>query len=193
MLYRGLAQAGVMAPSILEEAATSPVILQRILSWGSVSFGGGPLSRQAGDILSKHTRVLNLLGSTETNNLPELTPASPEDWPYHEFHPSLGIDFRHHSGNLYELVLLCQPEDALYHAPFYSFPELQEYPMKDLYAPHPTKTGLWLYQGRADDIVVLANGEKVQPGGGREDYLLASRDQVCPHCGCREGSGCGVD
>ncbi|THY30397.1 acetyl-CoA synthetase-like protein [Aureobasidium pullulans] len=163
MLDRGFAQAGVVAPSILEEAATSPEILQRLSSWGSVSFGGGPLSRQAGDILSKHTRVLNLLGSTETNNLPELTPASPEDWPYHEFHPSLGIDFRHHSGNLYELVLLRQPEDALYHAPFYTFPELQEYPMKDLYAPHPTKTGLWLYQGRADDIVVLANGEKFNP------------------------------
>jgi acyl-coenzyme A synthetase/AMP-(fatty) acid ligase len=35
--------------------------------------------------------------------------------------------------------------------------------MKDLYSPHPTKSGLWLYEGRADDIVVLANCEKFNP------------------------------
>ncbi|KAG9850500.1 acetyl-CoA synthetase-like protein, partial [Aureobasidium melanogenum] len=163
MLEKNLAEAAVMPPIILEEVAESQPALERLSSWSSVSFGGGPLSAKSGNTLSKYTNVYNLLGSTETNNLPELTPADPEDWKYHEFHPALGLDFRHHSENLYELVFIRQPEDGLYFAPFRTFPELQEYPMKDLYSPHPTKQGLWLYQGRADDIVVLANGEKFNP------------------------------
>lgn len=163
MLEQKLAKAGVMAPTILEEVAESPDTLQRLSDWTSVSFGGGPLSLKAGNTLSKYTTVFNILGSTETKNLPEMTPASPEDWQYHEFHPALGIDFRHHSGELHELVFQRQPENGLYFAPFRTFPDLQEYPMKDLYSPHPTKSGLWLYQGRADDIIVLANGEKFNP------------------------------
>ncbi|KAH0280592.1 acetyl-CoA synthetase-like protein, partial [Aureobasidium melanogenum] len=163
MLEKNLARAGVMAPAILEEVAQSQETLNKLSSWDCVSFGGGPLSRESGNTLSKYTNIYNILGSTETKNLPELTPAEPNDWQYHEFHPALGIEFRHHSGDLHELVFKRQPEDGLYFAPFRTFPELTEYPMKDLYSPHPTKQGLWLYQGRADDIVVLNNGEKFNP------------------------------
>jgi hypothetical protein len=70
--------------------------------------------------------VYNILGSTETKNLPELGPASSEDWRFHEFHPSLGIEFKHHSGTLHGLVFKRQPEEAFYFAPFRTFPELQE-------------------------------------------------------------------
>ena len=163
MLEKDFAKAGVMAPTILEEVAQSQQTLDKLSGWNSVSFGGGPLSLKAGNTLSKYTKVYNILGSTETKNLPELPPVSSADWRFHEFHPSLGIEFQHHSGNLHELVFKRQPEDTFYFAPFRTFPELQEYPMKDLYSPHPTKSGLWLYEGRADDIVVLANGEKFNP------------------------------
>lgn len=176
MLEQNLAEAAVMPPIILEEVAESQPALDRLSSWSSVSFGGGPLSAKSGNTLSKYTNVYNLLGSTETNNLPELTPANPEDWQYHEFHPALGLDFRHHSDNLYELVFIRQPEDGLYFAPFRTFSELQEYPMKDLYSPHPTKQGLWLYQGRADDIVVLANGEKFNPI--EAEQIISSHPEV---------------
>jgi hypothetical protein len=33
--------------------------------------------------------------------------------------------------------------------------------MNDLYTRHPTKPNLWLYAGRADDVIVLSNGEKL--------------------------------
>lgn len=176
MLEQNLAKAAMLPPIILEEVARSQPTLERLSSWSSVSFGGGPLSATSGNILSRHTNVYNLLGSTETNNLPELTPADPEDWQYHEYHPALGLDFRHHSDNLYELVFIRQPEDGLYFAPFRTFPELQEYPMKDLYSPHPSKRGLWLYQGRADDIVVLANGEKFNPI--EAEQIISSHPEV---------------
>ncbi|KAG9950362.1 acetyl-CoA synthetase-like protein, partial [Aureobasidium melanogenum] len=176
ILEKNLTEAAVMPPIILEEVAESEAALERLSSWSSVSFGGGPLSAKSGNTLSKYTNVYNLLGSTETNNLPELTPADSEDWQYHEFHPALGLEFRQHSGNLYELVFIRQPEDGLYFAPFRTFPELQEYPMKDLYSPHPTKQGLWLYQGRADDIVVLANGEKFNPI--EAEQIISSHPEV---------------
>jgi len=35
--------------------------------------------------------------------------------------------------------------------------------LKDLYVKHPTKPGLWAYNGRNDDIVVLSNGYKISP------------------------------
>ncbi len=40
-----------------------------------------------------------------------------------------------------------------------------EWPMKDIYSKHPdpAKGDLWLYQGRADDIIVYATGEKINP------------------------------
>lgn len=133
MLEKNFARAGVMAPTILEEMAESQQTLDKLSKWKRVSFGGGPLSLKAGNTLSNYTKVYNILGSTETKNLSELEPASSEDWRFHEFHPSLGIEFKYHSGNLHELVFKRQAEDGFYFAPFRTFPELQQYPMKDLY------------------------------------------------------------
>lgn len=48
---------------------------------------------------------------------------------------------------------------------FWAFPDLDEYPMKDLYEENPCKPGLWTNRGRLDDIVVLSNGEKLNPSG----------------------------
>jgi long-subunit acyl-CoA synthetase (AMP-forming) len=40
---------------------------------------------------------------------------------------------------------------------------LDGFAIKDLYAKHPTKLDRWLYKGRADDLIVLSNGEKLNP------------------------------
>lgn len=46
---------------------------------------------------------------------------------------------------------------------FYTFPDAKEYRTKDLYKPHPTLPDHWIYQGRADNIIVFSNGEKLNP------------------------------
>jgi nucleoside-diphosphate-sugar epimerase len=46
---------------------------------------------------------------------------------------------------------------------FYTFPELDEYSNKDLYKPHPELEDHWFYYGRADNIIVFSNGEKLNP------------------------------
>lgn len=158
-----LAKAGVVAPSILEEFVGDDHAVTKIARWSSVSFGGGPLSHAAGDVLWEQTRVYNLLGSTEMNTLPELVPTCRDEWPYHKFHPSLGIVFRQHQDNLYELVIVRHRRWRTEQAIFWTFPQLDEYCSKDLFEQHPEKPDLWAYRGRLDDIVVLSNGEKFCP------------------------------
>ena len=48
---------------------------------------------------------------------------------------------------------------------FHTFPHLDEYNMRDLYQRHPdpAKKDYWKCSGRSDDVIVLGNGEKIQP------------------------------
>ena len=163
VLDLNLASAGILPPSILEEVAQDVSLLGKIPRWSSVSFGGGPLSQSSGDKLWERTKVHHLLGSTETNNLPELVPESKETWPYHNFHPSLGIKFKQRQGRLHELVFVRKQGWEKTQGVFWTFPNLEEYSMKDLYEEHPQRPGLWAYRGRTDDIIVLSNGEKFNP------------------------------
>lgn len=162
VLEHDLAEAGCMAPSILEEMASSSS-LEKLRSWDFVAFGGSPLSKMAGDKLWDVTKVLNLLGSTETYVLPELEPETKDEWQYHAFHPSLGLHFEEKSAGRFEAVFKRTKESEMFQGCFQTFPEQEIYATSDLYSKHPSKPGLWLYGGRVDDIVVLSNGEKFNP------------------------------
>ena len=50
-----------------------------------------------------------------------------------------------------------------YHVIFDVFPDILEFRTKDLYSPHLTAPGWWKYRGRADDLIVLSNGGKINP------------------------------
>lgn len=151
-----------MAPTILEDISESPSALAHLSAWKFLAFGGGPISKRAGDILSQHTKIYCMLGSTETKLLPEFDDKAAEDWEYHAFHSGLGLDFRHHADGLYEMIIV-KDVDNPFQIVFQTFPDITEYAMKDVYAKHPTKPGLWLYKGRVDDMIILSNGEKLQP------------------------------
>ncbi|KAK7419746.1 hypothetical protein QQX98_003118 [Neonectria punicea] len=65
---------------------------------------------------------------------------------------------------LYELVVRREDtQDPGHQAIFYTFPDLDEWPTKDLYKPHPTLPDHWMFCGRVDDIIVFSNGEKLNP------------------------------
>ena len=61
------------------------------------------------------------------------------------------------------MVLVRRPKTEYLQAIFVTFPESSEWGTKDLYSKHPTKPHHWLYEGRADDIIVFSNGEKLNP------------------------------
>ena len=52
---------------------------------------------------------------------------------------------------------------------------MQEYHTKDLYRPHPTLKNHWIYQGRADNIIVFSTGEKLNPVS-IEDMVMSSNE-----------------
>lgn len=65
-----------------------------------------------------------------------------EDWPYLKVSPVLGHEYRHISGDLYEQVIVRDETPDLCQGVFSTFPSLQEWYMKDVYSPHPTKKGV---------------------------------------------------
>lgn len=65
---------------------------------------------------------------------------------------------------LYEKVYVKRPERELCQAIFKTFRDITEYRTNDMFEPHPTKKHTWRLVGRGDDMIVLSNGEKVQPG-----------------------------
>lgn len=65
--------------------------------------------------------------------------------------------------DLYEGVIVRNKEHVPIQPVFRIFPNLDESCTKDLFSPHPTKPGLWLYRGRADDMFVSATGEMCNP------------------------------
>lgn len=155
-----------LAPSIIEDIVNTPVQFERLSKLDFLMFGGGQLSKAAGDEVIKKTSLISNIGSTETMMLPT-EPAGKEDWQYYGFSPCLGAEFRYHWEDkhdiLYEMVIVRNQKFESCQAIFKTFPDLQEYPMRDVYSRHPTKPSLWLYRGRADDVIVFSNGEKINP------------------------------
>jgi len=107
-------------------------------------------------------RVLNITGTTE-GLFQGIQEVEREDWIYFSFHPYAGFEFREIDSGVYEHWAVRNDERVdLFQGLFHTFPDVKEMSLKDLYTKHPTKPGLWRYKGRADDIIVLSNGEKIR-------------------------------
>ncbi|CAJ2508788.1 Uu.00g138140.m01.CDS01 [Anthostomella pinea] len=150
-------------PSTVEELAKSPDTLPKLAACKYIITGGGSLSPQLGDIVNKVVPVRNVYGSTEGGIWAMVAPKRDGDWKTFKFPPQLGTDLREVTPGLFELFFVKKPEYARWQGLFYTFPEDTEFSTKDLFAKHPTEPDRWLCIGRADDVVVLSNGEKVQP------------------------------
>ncbi|KAI1751133.1 hypothetical protein F4782DRAFT_205813 [Xylaria castorea] len=150
-------------PSIVEELAKTPVTLHKLAACKYIITGGGSLSSQLGDIVNNVVPVRNVYGSTEGGIWAMVAPQKGKDWRTFKFPPELGTELREVTPGLYELFFVKKLQYKRWQGLFYTFPEDTEYSTKDLFAPHPTEPGRWLCVGRADDVVVLSNGEKVQP------------------------------
>ena len=157
--------ASMGAPSIYKDLAQNSESLSSLKKLRYVVASGAPLSQAAGEAISKHTRVISNLGSTETSCLQRLAPAV-KDWAYFYWHPThSGIQMREREDGLFELFLVRDARLGLYQGIFTTFPDITEWSMSDLYEKHPDpeKPFLYKYVGRVDDVIVLSNGEKVAP------------------------------
>lgn len=158
----GEVQATILPSSVLTDITNTPSQHANLGTLNFVAFGGSSLPKPVGDAIIPVSKPINWLGSTELCFTPaEILGA--EDWEYMKFSPVMGAEFRPFDDELYELVIVRDPSLDIYQGIFCTFPELSEYPMQDLYSKHPSKPGLWRYRGRADDIIVFGNGEKMNP------------------------------
>lgn len=159
----GRVDQSTLAPPTIVEIARNPEYLENVSRLEYISSGGGPVPKAIGDIITTRTRLFQGMGSTECGIFPVQIPEDPADWPYIHVSPFLGQEYRPVSDDLYEQVIVRRPDLEPLQGVFATFPELDEYPMRDLYARHPTKKDLWAYRGRTDDIIVYSTGEKLNP------------------------------
>ena len=152
----------ILRPAVWEEIADNPDYLDELAGLEYAMNGACAMPKDLGDKIATKTSVMTFIGSTEAMLLPTEYPDE-HDWQYFPFSECMGADFRHYHEDLYELVTVRNPKYEDYQSIFFTFPKVQEYSMKDLYSPHPTKPGFWMYRGRADDVVVLMDGKKMHP------------------------------
>ena len=153
----------IVIPSILEDMSKDPALSDVLRNVPNVVFSGGPLPKEAGEKLKDKTHLTSYIGATEFAIFPHWIIEDPDDWEYVAVDACYNIDFRQHADDLYEAVIVRSKECEIYQPVWHIFPDLQEYHTKDLYSKHPTKPGLWIYQGRMDDVIVFVNGEKLNP------------------------------
>lgn len=106
------------------------------------------------------------------------------------FHPIMGATFRHFSENLYEMVLEKKPEIEKAQFIFQSFSYLMEWPMKDLFSKHPTRDGLWRFQRRTDDIVLLSTGRSIDSSLMKASVSAHSKVKATLLCGSGRSQTC---
>jgi acyl-coenzyme A synthetase/AMP-(fatty) acid ligase len=162
----------ILPPFLIEAISTTPSAWEALKSLNVVCYAGAPLSPSLGEQLRKTTTLWNGIGATEATAYATVQ-VDAEDWQYHRFHPSAGAVFEPQDDlGLYELVFEKRPDSLQATNIFRTFPELQRYPTKDLWMPHPIKEGLWRYSGRTDDLVLLTGEIKLYAEGIEEAVRL---------------------
>ncbi len=139
-------------PNSCEQAKTLDFVL----------FGGGPLSQPTGDLLDRFCDVCQVYGSAEIGQVQLLVPEK-GDWAYLEPNPFEEVDMQPYGKGVFELVL--HQAEHLNHrrSLYYNFPHKESWHTGDLFKPHISKPGLWSFSGRADDLILLSNGHKINP------------------------------
>lgn len=143
----------------------------------------GDLPQPVGDIVARKLRIVNGYGASELGILNVIHATGRwdplKDWRYLHFHPQLGVEFRHVSGDEYEAVMVRTPEREGHQFPFAIFPDRQEYHTNNLMLRHPdpAKSDLWRPSARLDDVIVFLDGEKTNPVS-MKGHILASNPEV---------------
>ncbi|RSL94606.1 hypothetical protein CDV31_014236 [Fusarium ambrosium] len=171
-------------PSILNKMAKSTDALNKLAALDLVISAGGPVAPFAGDIISRHTNLQQIMGSTEGHWYATL-PTKRPDWAYFQFSSQTGYEMVPDRDGLHELVFKRQPHLDLTQPIFMTFPKLNVWHTQDLYLAHPETPELWKFEGRKDDLLILSNGMKINPLGAETQLSKHPAIQAA----CLSGSG----
>ncbi|KAI9060104.1 acetyl-CoA synthetase-like protein [Trametes sanguinea] len=151
-------------PSNIEEWSRDPKKLALMRQVRGFVFGGAPLNAAIGDRLAlQGVNLCTAYGLTEVGAINQTMGPNPgKDWEYWTPVPTKEIRFVPRGDNKYEVVVLSNPDNPL---PVVNtkVDGRDGYATNDLVEPHPTKPNYWKNFGRADEQIILSNGEKTNP------------------------------
>ncbi|KAJ6103788.1 hypothetical protein N7486_004010 [Penicillium sp. IBT 16267x] len=151
-----------LPPQVIEQWISNSAAIKQAENLDFVAYGGGTMAKSAGDKLNKATDVCQIYGCLEAGQVQMLVPRR-GDWQYLEFNPAEECDMQEVDEGVYELVLHNDEKFLGRRTLSHTFPDVQTWRSGDLFTPHPTKPGLWSFYSRIDDIIVLANNQRVWP------------------------------
>ena len=164
ILNQGITTNLIAADSILTDLCKSEEGLQALSKLDRVVYGGGPLSVPTGKAMAPRVKNLSsVIGQTENGLSHCIGLKGTSHWDCLKFNPHVGYRFDEVSPGVYEMVVLLSPQYRMFHPIALLFPELSEYRTSDLYVRIPEIDNCYRYQGRRDDLIVLSNGEKINP------------------------------
>lgn len=149
-------------PIVIEQWLSNPASLKKAEALDFVILGGGLVAKVLGDRLNNLVDVCVPYGSIETSQIQMLIPRR-GDWQYLEPNPAEECDMQEVDEGIYEMVLHNDKKFLGRRTLSHTLPNLKTYHTQDLFVPHPKKSGLWSFHSRTEDIIVLANNEKVWP------------------------------
>ncbi|KAK0200640.1 NRPS-like enzyme [Desarmillaria ectypa] len=154
-------------PSFLEQWAHDPAAIHALKTTKGLIFSGGPLSKEAGDILSHQgVNLISTFGLTEVGGVSNIFPKSapPEGWEWMKLSDRIDVAFAEtEEDGIYRLFI----KKSKFSAPVVLNSEIdgvQAFDTKDLVQLHPSNPKLWKAYGRADDQIMHSTGEKTNPG-----------------------------
>lgn len=160
----GNVKGAMLPPALIDGLCEDDAGLDCLRNLEYLYFAGAPLLRKTAEKLLGHVTIKPAMGSTEAG-VYFLQLTSEDDWEYYYFRPAMGLEFRHIGGELYEPVFVRQPALERWQQVFQVYPDLHEFPTKDVFSPHPSKPGFWKYVGRTDDMIAFSHGECLYASG----------------------------
>jgi acyl-coenzyme A synthetase/AMP-(fatty) acid ligase len=180
-----------LSPMFLEYLAKHPAKLAQIVQKAdALRYGGGSISRTAGDIIINKAELVGGIGSTEQGVWACIQPTGDDlkqdgRWTYMTPHPALNFQFHPVSEDdgqtVFEAVMVRNNGidwDGYVQPMFKVFPHLKEKNMGDLFVRHPERPNLWKHHGRADDLLNFLSGEKFFP--------IVAEQRITAHPGIAE-------
>lgn len=180
-LQKTPADIAFLVPSIVQELSQNPELLDYCSkNLEAIIYCGGDLPESIGNIVASKIKLFNQFGASELGLTAQILSnhdRSSGDWKYAQFHPDIGIQLRELTDGIHELYAVRDPKKEGQQPTFTIFPDAQEYASRDLFVRHPSKSDLWSWRARADDIIIFLNGEKTNPIS-MEQHIVSQSPEI---------------
>ncbi|KZO93870.1 acetyl-CoA synthetase-like protein [Calocera viscosa TUFC12733] len=151
-------------PSAYVEWAQDPKAVAALAKFSTAKYGGGPIPEEFGHrLVEGGVKLQSAYGMTEVGPVfrgDSVSWLGGRDWMYAPFMPNVKVKLIDEGDNLFRAETDTYKGVAVsnYEA------EVRAFDTNDLLEEHPTRKGYWKVVGRADDQIMMSNGEKTNPG-----------------------------